>query len=72
MGKEYILRGVSLTGLTIWLNGNKIKSTNTPFTVGDVQQYADKTGYIPEYLGGNIIEKNKKNQLMPQTYNLLK
>jgi len=72
MSKEYVLKEVTLTGLVRWLNANKKKETGKPFTTGDVQQYADKTGNIPEYLGGNVIEKNKKEEFKAQTYNLLK
>jgi hypothetical protein len=76
MDKEYVLKEVGLTGLTRWLNDNKKKESGKPFTTGDVQQYADKTGNIPEYMGGNIVEKNEKPKKgvydSRQTYNLLK
>jgi hypothetical protein len=72
MSKEYELQNITLTGLVKWLNKNKTKSTNKPFTTGDVQQYVDKVGHIPEYLGGNVLEKNKKGEFETQTYNLLK
>lgn len=72
MSKEYVLKEVTLTGLVKWLNKNKKKESGSKFTTGDAQQYADKTGSIPEYLGSNVVEKNQKEEFKTQTYNLLK
>lgn len=41
------------------MNENYTKQTNKPFTVGDVQHYITR-GFIPEYLGGNKIERSEK------------
>ena len=69
--KKYILEGTNLTGLTAWLNINKKKITGSNFTVSDTQQYIHQVGRIPEYLGGNEIEINKKTEFTRETYNLL-
>jgi hypothetical protein len=46
----------NLTTLTEFLNINyKSKKTGKPFTTTDVQFYI-KRGYLPDYLGGDIIK----------------
>lgn len=71
MSKNFILKEVTLTGLTQWLNENKKKQTGVAFTTSDTQQYAHKVGHIPLYLGGNEIEVNKRRNFKSTTYNLL-
>lgn len=52
--EEFLTQKKSLTGLVKWMNENYKKQTSKPFTVSDVQQYI-RRGFIPDYLGGNII-----------------
>jgi hypothetical protein len=57
--KEYLVKQKSLTGLMKWMNeeSNLVKQTGTMFTIGDIQSYV-KRGYLPEYLGNNLIERD--------------
>jgi hypothetical protein len=57
--KQYLVKDKTLSSLVKWMNENYIKQTGKPFTVGDIQQYIFR-GRIPEYLGGNSIDKNDK------------
>ena len=70
--KEFLVKSKSLTGLVKWMNENEDfnKSSNTPFTVSDIQSYV-KRGYLPEYLGKNTIERNEKIQ-DTRLYNIVK
>ncbi len=61
MGKkeELEVENLTLTTLTLWLNENKKKKTEIPFSVQDTQLYI-KRGKLPKYLGGNKIVRVKK------------
>lgn len=54
--KKYVIKNVSLTYLTEWLNKTYcIKKSGEAFTVSDAQGYV-RRGYLPTYLGGHFIE----------------
>jgi len=58
--KEKILqKNMAMAGLMRWLSKNKIKRTETPFTISDVQSYI-RRGNIPIYMGGNRIETQEE------------
>lgn len=54
-----IPRKLTLTALTNWLNNNRSKKNNKPFTISDVQGYIQR-GRLPKYLGGERIELVKE------------
>lgn len=56
--QEFEVENLTLTSLCVWLTENKKKKTNTPFTPQDTQLYI-KRGYLPKYMGGNIIDRVK-------------
>jgi hypothetical protein len=71
MNKEYLIKRKSLTGLVVWMNESGFKKqSNTPFTVGDIQNYI-RRGYIPEYLGKNLIEREANIEDV-KLYNIVK
>lgn len=74
MRKEFIVKEKTLTGLVKWLNSEENvdfkKQNNSGFTTSDVQNYI-KRGYLPEYMGGNIIEKANLS-IDVKVYNIVK
>jgi len=57
---EYLVKNVTLTSLTKFLNESKdfVKSTKKSFTTNDVNQYINLR-HLPYYMGGNIIEESE-------------
>jgi hypothetical protein len=70
MTKEYLIKRKTLTGLVSWMNSQFKKQTNTKFTTSDVQNYI-KRGYIPEYLGKHLIERDSAIDDL-KLYNIVK
>lgn len=54
-----LVRKLTLTAITDWLNENFSKKNNKDFTISDVQGYI-RRGRLPGYLGGNKIELVKE------------
>lgn len=54
-----LVKRLTLTAITDWLNENFSKKNNKDFTVSDVQGYI-RRGRLPGYLGGNKIELVKE------------
>lgn len=54
--KKYLVKDVNLIALTEWCNETfQTKKSGEEFSVSDVQGYV-RRGYLPAYLGGQIIE----------------
>jgi len=74
MNKEFVVKGKTLTTMVRWLNSlenETFKKVNgTIFTLGDVQSYI-RNGHMPEYMGGNLIELDKKIEGV-KIYNIVK
>lgn len=54
-----LIKRLTLTAITSWLNENFSKKNNKDFTISDVQGYI-RRGRLPGYLGGNKIELVKE------------
>lgn len=74
MNKEFLAKGKTLTAMVRWLNSEENtgfeKANGTKFTLGDVQSYI-RNGHMPEYMGGNKIERDNKI-VEVKIYNILK
>jgi len=56
---DFIVKNLTLTAMTNWLNEVfKEKSSGQKFQHYDVQGYI-RRGKLPDYLGGNEIERNE-------------
>lgn len=65
-----LVEDLTLTQMTFYLNENFVKKNGMRFRIADTQGYI-KRGYFPNYLGGNIIQKNN-NILGVSLYNIKK
>lgn len=68
---RFLRENATLTTLTKFLNeDNRFqKESGTEFTTNDVWQYI-RLGHLPEYMGGNLIERSKVKSDI-KLYNLL-
>jgi len=59
MDNKYLVINLTLTKLTSFVNQKFVKKNGSKFRIADVQGYV-RRGYLPTYLGGNlIIEQNE-------------
>jgi hypothetical protein len=71
MEVKYLKENITLTELTKFLNESERfkKNSGKPFKTHDVSQYI-KTGHLPVYMGGSIIDKSNVTKSV-KLYNLL-
>lgn len=68
---EYLINNANLTGLTIFLNENFQKKSGKKFSRRDVLGYVSR-GFLPTYLGGNIIKRISNPNCSINLYSILK
>lgn len=68
---DKLVENRTLTGLVSWMNERfSCKESGSKFTVQDLQNYV-RRGYIPKYLGGNLIVPGDAMRDV-KLYNILK
>ena len=68
--EKYVLKNASATGIVKWLNERYKKPNGKKFTRNDVTNYTLVTKHLPDYIGGNKIEKIE-NKYNSKSYNIL-